>query len=70
VVAQAVEASGEGPQPRTIAADVAAKEIELVPSSSNKTGFRGVTKSWGKKYEVRIGENGTSLKLGTFATPQ
>jgi hypothetical protein len=69
VAAQAVEARGEGPQPITAAAAAAAKGLELVASSSNETGFKGVRKDKGK-FAARIRENGTQRRLGTFATPE
>jgi len=69
VAAQAVEARGEGPQPITAAAAAAAEGLELVASSSNETGFKGVRKDKGK-FAARIWENGTQRRLGTFATPE
>jgi hypothetical protein len=69
VAAQAVEARGEGPQPITAAAAAAAEGLELVASSSNETGFKGVRKDKGK-FAARIRENGTQRRLGTFATPE
>ena len=69
VAAQAVEARGEVPQPITAAAAAAAEGLELVPSSSSETGFRGVNKNLGK-YAARIKKNGKHRYLGTVATPE
>jgi len=69
VAAQAVEARGVGPQPLTAAAAAAAEGLELVPSSSYKTGFKGVIKQHGK-YRGEVRENGKKHYLGTFATPE
>ena len=50
-------------------AAAAAEGLELVPSSSNESGFKGVLKHQ-SKYKVRIGEKGKQLHLGCFATPE
>jgi hypothetical protein len=42
----------------------AAEGLVLVPSSSNLTGFKGVTKQQGHKYQARIFENGKDRYLG------
>ena len=66
------EARGEGPRPLTAdeaRAAAAAEGLELVPSASGQTGFKGVNKSGGR-YAVSIKENGKSRHLGTFATPE
>jgi hypothetical protein len=70
--AEAVEARVAAPQP--LSADearvaAAAEGLELLPSSSNETGFRGVRKNGGK-YQVEIRENGKPRYLGSFATPE
>ena len=49
-------------------ATAAAEGLELLPSSSNETGFRGVRKHGGK-YQAKIKVNGNTRHLGTFATP-
>ena len=70
--AEAGEATGDGPQPLTAdeaRAAAAAEGLELEPSSSNATGFKGVSKSSGR-YVARIRENGTQRHLGIFATPE
>ena len=46
-----------------------AEGLELVPSLSNETGFKGVSKSYGR-YDARIRENGKQRHLGIFATPE
>ena len=50
-------------------AAAAAEGLELVPSLSNETGFKGVSKSYGR-YDARIRENGKQRHLGIFATPE
>ena len=51
-------------------AAAAAEGLELVPSSKNQTGFKGVTLINGKYY-VDVYENGKGRKLsGSFATPE
>ena len=51
-------------------AAAAAEGLELVPSSKNQTGFKGVTLTNGKYY-VAVYENGKGRKLsGSFATPE
>jgi len=51
-------------------ADAAAERLELVPSSRNSTGFRGVTKLRGD-YHVHYQFGGrTTIHLGTFSTPE
>ncbi|KOO32261.1 hypothetical protein Ctob_008280, partial [Chrysochromulina tobinii] len=47
----------------------AAEGLEFVPSSSNETGFKGVSKTGGK-YEAKICVKGKKRYLGTFATPE
>ena len=69
----APEARGRGQQPLTAddaraAAAAEAEGLELVPSSGNVTGFKGVYKSK-RKYGVMIRENGKEHHLGRFATP-
>ena len=69
---EAAAARGKGPQPMTAdeaRAAAAAESLELVPSSRNETGFRGVQKHYGK-YASRIKEYGVLLYLGSFATPE
>ena len=71
-MAEAAKARGEGQRPLTPAearAAAAAESLELVPSSSNKTGFKGVKTHQGK-YSVAIKEKGNQLHLGYFATPE
>jgi hypothetical protein len=46
-----------------------AEGLEFVPSSSNETGFKGVSKTGGK-YEAKICVKGKKRYLGTFATPE
>jgi len=48
-------------------AAAAAEGLELVPSQSGETGYRGVYKKGGG-FEARVRENGTKLCLGTFRT--
>jgi len=70
--AEAAEARVEVPQPLTAdeaRAAAAAEGLELVPSLSNETGFKGVTKRDGK-YATRIRENGKQHYRGTFATAE
>jgi hypothetical protein len=70
--AEAAGAEVAVPQPLTAdeaRAAAAAEGLELVPSSSSETGFKGVYKS-GAKYEAKFTENGTQLYIGTFATPE
>jgi hypothetical protein len=50
-------------------AAAAAEGLELLPSSINETGFRGVRKHGGK-YQAKIKVNGNRRLLGTFATPE
>ena len=51
-------------------AAAAEEGLELVPSSKNQTGFKGVTLTNGKYY-VAVYENGKGRKLsGSFATPE
>jgi hypothetical protein len=68
----AAEMRGKGPRP--LSADevkeaAAAEGLELVPSLTNESGFKGVCKSYGK-YAVGVKENGVRIHLGTFATPE
>ena len=68
---EAAEATKK-PQPLTAdeaRAAAAAEGLELVPSSSNETGFKGVVKHYGK-YATRIRLNHHHSSLGTFATPE
>jgi acyl dehydratase len=61
-----------GQQPLTAdeaRAAAAAEGLELVPSSTNETGFKGVRKQGGK-FEARIWENGKLRHLGTFDRPE
>ena len=51
------------------AAAAAAEGLELVPSPSNATGFRGVYKEDGK-YKAEAREDGKKRSLGTFSTPE
>jgi hypothetical protein len=70
--AWAAEARVAAPQPLTAdeaRAAAAAEGLELVPSSSNETGFRGVKKNGGK-YKAEVRENGKQRYLGIFATPE
>ena len=70
--AEVAEARVKGPEPLTAdeaRAAAAAEGLELVPSSSNETGFRSVVKHGGK-YKVQIRENGKTRHLGIFATPE
>ena len=48
-------------------AAAAAEGLELVPSSSNETGFKGVSVQKGG-YQANLRENGTQRYLGTFAS--
>jgi len=71
-VAEAAQARGEGPRPLTAdeaRAAAAAEGLELVPSSSNETGFKGVTKHRGK-YKAALKCSGKQYHLGMFATPE
>ena len=57
-------------KPEEVRAIAAAQGLELVPSSRNETGFRGVTKQKGK-YRADIRENDVHRHIrGTFATPE
>jgi hypothetical protein len=49
-------------------AAAAAEELELVPSPTRNTGFKGVTKKGGK-YTAQVREEGKLRYLGMFATP-
>jgi hypothetical protein len=49
-------------------AAAAAEELELVPSPTRNTGFKGVTKKGGK-YTAQVREKGKLRYLGMFATP-
>ena len=51
-------------------AAAAAEGLELVPSSSNESGFKGVRRLRGGKYELRICENGKQHFFGSFTTPE
>ena len=65
-------ARGEGLGPLTAdeaRATAAAEGLDLVPSTSNETGFKGVVEHYGK-YQGQIYENGKLHHLGTFATPE
>ena len=71
--AEAAEARGERQRPLTpdeARAAAAAEGLELVPSSSNETGFKGVKKTPRDKYKVSISEKGKKRHLGCFATPE
>ena len=50
-------------------AAAAAEGLELVPSSKNLTGFKGVTLTHGRYY-VNVYENGKGRRIGCFATPE
>jgi hypothetical protein len=70
--AEAAEARGEGPQPLTADeawAAAAVEGLELITSSGNETGFKGVRKDR-DKYRVQIREEGRAICLGSFATPE
>jgi hypothetical protein len=70
--AWAAEARVAAPQPLTAdeaRAAAAAEGLELVPSSSSETGFRGVYNTGGK-YRVGFDDNGKTRHLGIFATPE
>eukprot|EP00900_Chrysochromulina_parva_P017423 jgi/Chrpa1/25682/Chrysochromulina_OHIO_Genome00027145-RA len=61
-----------GQQPLTAdeaRAAAAAEGLELVPSSSGETGFKGVSKDKGK-YQAKMYDNGKARHLGNFATPE
>ena len=51
-------------------AAAASEGLELVLSSSNNTGFKGVTKNEHGTYVVQVRENGKTLYLGIFTTPE
>ena len=51
-------------------AAAAAEGLELVPSSSNQTGFRGVSKHVCGKYKAELKSSGKRYYLGMFATPE
>ena len=73
--AEAAEAAvprSEKPQPLTAAearAAAAAEGLQLVPSSSSETGFKGVT-TQNSGYRARVLEDGNLRQLGCFATPE
>ena len=51
---------------------MADERLELVPSTTNETGFKGVTKRRGRlarPYEAYVCEKGSNRTLGSFATP-
>ena len=50
-------------------ATAAAEGLELVPSPSSKTGFKGVCRLR-RRFVAKISENGTIRFLGLFATPE
>jgi ubiquitin/hemin uptake protein HemP len=50
-------------------AAAAIEGLELVPSASNETGFKGVYKSGGR-FAASVWENGKHHQLGCFATPE
>ena len=60
--------SASSPAADEARAAAAAEGLELLPSSSNDTGFKGVFNK-GAKYATQIWENGKMRLLGTFATP-
>ena len=71
--AEAAEARGEGLQPLTApeaTAAAAAEGLELVPSLSSATGFKGVRKHLHGKYVAQATEDGKNRHLGIFATPE
>ena len=51
-------------------AAAAAEGLELVPSATGETGFRGVNKNIYGQFDAKIKENGKNRHLGTFATPE
>ena len=54
-----------------VRAAATAEGLELVPSSSNETGFKCVVKQVsGGKYVAQINKNGKQRYLGRFATPE
>jgi len=70
--AEAAEARVERPRPLTAdeaRAAAAAEGLELVPSSSNETGFKAVCNRSGR-YTTETWENGKKRHLGAFATPE
>eukprot|EP00900_Chrysochromulina_parva_P011613 jgi/Chrpa1/20452/Chrysochromulina_OHIO_Genome00003064-RA len=77
--AEAAEARAAEPEPLTadearaaaaaVRAAAAAEGLELVPSFSCETGFKGAHKRGGK-YEACIREDGKQRYLGRFATPE
>jgi hypothetical protein len=74
VLAEEREEEAMAAEPQPLTADearvaAAAEGLELVSSSSNETGFKGVSKTGGK-YEAKICVKGKKRYLGTFATPE
>ena len=70
--AEAAAARGEGPQPLTAEeaeAQAAAEELELVKSSGNAAGYKGVTLHRGM-YQAQIKKGGEQRFLGRFCTPE
>ena len=70
--AEAAEARGAVPQPLTAdeaRATAAAEGLELVPSASSESGFKGVTVQGGG-YHAKLWVNGKQRYLGTFATAE
>ena len=75
--AEAAEARGAGRQPlgrqpltaAEAMATAAAEGLELVPSSSNVTGFWGVARN-GERYVAKVWEDGKTRYLGIFDTPE
>ena len=70
--AEAAEARVAVQQPLTTdeaRASAAAEGLELMPSSSSKTGFKGVSLN-GNGYQAKLMENGKTRVLGTFASAE
>ena len=71
-VPELAEARGERPRPLTAdeaRAAAAAEGLELVPSPSSETGYKGVAKKYGM-YKARVVERGMQRHLGSFTTPE
>ena len=71
--AEAAEARDNGQQPLTAdeaRAAAAAEGLELVPSSRSETGFKGVVRNSGGRFEVFLRENGKQRYISAFATPE
>jgi hypothetical protein len=68
--AEADEARGEGLTAEEVKTAAAAEGLVLVPSASNESGFRNVSKNGNNRYKATVKANGKTLHLGNFTTPE